>query len=223
MTLYLGGLGNLKAFDENVTVEILDADRDEQVACFKELLAYRDGFHGFYMSPETAFPGSRQPERERLLNRYFVEVCQEIKELAPGIPIVASPGTFYYPGRDEETEDFLYNILQGCPIDYMAPQDSVGTFGNRLPHLRSSFEIWRKVCNELGIILWVNVESFERASIGTASDFVSADFDRLRVQLASAQQFGEKIVSWEVPYFYSPLAGERGASLRKAYQEYINS
>jgi hypothetical protein len=32
---------------------------------------------------------------------------------------------------------------------------------------------------------------------------------------------GEKIVSWEVPYFYSALAGERGLRLRQAYLDSI--
>jgi hypothetical protein len=99
----------------------------------------------------------------------------------------------------------------------MCPQDSVGTFGNRLPHLKPSFAIWKQVCQELGFQLWVNVESFERVLCGTAQDFVPADFKRLAAQLAHAARVGEKIVSWEVPYFYSPMAGERGINLRRAY------
>jgi hypothetical protein len=223
MTLYLGGLGNLLAFDQDATAETLDADRDAQLACFRELMAYRDGFHGFYMSPETAFPGQRQPEREILLNRYFTQVCQGVKELMPDLPILMSPGTFYIEGMDQEIHDFLYNLFKGCPVDYIAPQDSIGTFGNRLPYLGRSFEIWRQVCDELGITLWVNVESFERAHINTAGDFVPADIRRLRVQLANAGQVGSKIISWEVPYFYSPLAGERGTKLHADYLAYLKA
>jgi hypothetical protein len=65
----------------------------------------------------------------------------------------------------------------------------------------------------------VNAESFERVKIGTEQDFVSADFTRLAIQLSTASRFAEKIISWEVPYFYSKLAGERGIRLRKAYLE----
>ncbi len=217
MTLYLGGLGNMLAFDEKATAETLAADRDAQLTCFRELMTYRGGFHGFYMSPETGFPGQRQPEREKLLNGYFTQVCQGVKELLPGLPILMSPGTYYMEGKDQEIYQFLYNLFAGCPVDYIAPQDSIGTFGNRLPHLQPSFEIWKRVCDELGITLWVNAESFERVRMGTPSDFVPADFKRLAVQLAQAQQVGSKIVSWEVPYFYSPLAGERGIQLRADY------
>ena len=74
------------------------------------------------------------------------------------------------------------------------------------------------MCDELSFHLWVNIESFQRDKCGTSQDFVSADFKRLAVQLANANQVGERIVSWEVPYFYSSLAGERGLALRKAYQ-----
>lgn len=217
MTLYLGGLGNMLAFDEKATAETLSADRDAQLACFRDLLRYRDGFQGFYMSPETAFPGKRQPEREKLLNRYFTEVCQGVKELAPGLPILMSPGTFFHPEMEADVHDFLYNLLVGCPVDIVAPQDSIGTFGNRLPHLDRSFAIWRQVCDALGITLWVNVESFERTQIGTANDFVPAAFERLRVQLANANRVAEKIITWEAPYFYSSAAGERGIQLRRDY------
>ena len=220
MTLYLGGLGSLSAFDEQATAETLDAERDAQLECFRELMAYRGGFHGFYMSPETGFPGQRQPAREKMLNRFFSQVCQGVKELIPDIPILMSPCTYYIEGMDREIRDFLYNLFAGCPVDYIAPQDSIGTFGNRLPHLQQSFEIWRQVCDELGVKLWVNVESFERVKIGTSNDFVPADFNRLRIQLANAAQF-DKIISWEVPYFYSPLAGEQGQKLRAEYADYL--
>jgi len=217
MTLFLGGLGNMLAFDEKATAETLAADRDAQLACFRELMIYRGGFHGFYMSPETGFPGQRQPEREKLLNGYFTQVCQGVKELMPELPILMSPGTYYTEDKEQAIYQFLYNLFAGCPVDIVAPQDSIGTFGNRLPHLKRSFEIWKRVCDELGITLWVNAESFERVKMGTPSDFVPADFARLSVQLAHAQQVGSKIVSWEVPYFYSPQAGERGIKLRAAY------
>lgn len=217
MTLFLGGLGNLMAFDERASEADFGRDRDLQLACFEELLAYRGGFHGFYMSPETAYPGQRQPTREQLLNRYFREVCQGVKALAPGLPVLASPATFYSPGQDEAIFEFLYGLFKDVPIDYMTPQDSIGTFGNRLQYLTPSFAIWQRVCQATGMNLWVNVESFQRARVNTPNDFNPADFTRLRVQLAHAAQVGQKIVSWEVPYFYSSLAGERGVQLRQAY------
>jgi hypothetical protein len=220
MTFYMGGLGNLLAFDEKATAETLEADRDLQLACFHELLElYRGGFHGFYMSPETGYPGQRQPQREQLLNTYYREVCQGVKEALPDLPILLSPSTYHQPNHEQDCHDFLYNLFQGCPIDVMCPQDSIGTFGNRLPHLEPSFAVCHQLCREIGCELWVNVESFERTRIGTSQDFVSADFKRLAVQLAHASRVGKKIVSWEVPYFYSPLAGERGIRLRKAYLE----
>jgi hypothetical protein len=221
MTLYLGGLGNMIGFDPNVSAEELSRDCGEQLACFEELLAYRGGFHGFYLSPETGFPGVRQPEREAKLNHYFRSICQGVRAMIPGLPILASPGTYYYEGLESETRDFLIALFQGVGIDDMAPQDSIGTFGNRLKTLAASFQIWKDVCAATGMKLWVNVESFQRAEVNTTSDFVPADFERLAVQLHNASQVGEKIVSWEVPYFYSALAGERGLRLRQAYLDSI--
>lgn len=219
MTFFMGGLGNMLAFDWNATAQTLAADRDNQLACFNELVElYKGGFHGFYMSPETGFPGLRQPEREKLLNTYFYEVCQGVKDVMPGLPILLSPGTYYMENQDQDIYAFLVNLFKGCPIDIMCPQDSIGTFGNRLSHYQPGFRIWQQVCKEIGSELWVNVESFERVKIATAQDFVPADFKRLATQLSIAAQFGRKLVSWEVPYFYSPLAGEAGTRLRQQYQ-----
>jgi hypothetical protein len=218
MTLFLGGLGNLLAFDERATADSLSTDRDLQLACLRELLGlYRGGFHGFYMSPETGFPGRRDPQRESKLNAYYGEVCRGAKEMQPGLPILFSPATYYRADCETEIRDFLLGIFKGCPVDILCPQDSVGVFGNRLADLQPSFEIWRSVCRELGVELWVNVESFERVRAGTEQDFESAEFRRLSVQLSNAGKFGKKIVSWEVPYFYSPLAGDRGTRLRRDY------
>lgn len=218
MTFFMGGLGNMLAFDWNATAETLAADRDSQLACFHELVdLYQGGFQGFYMSPETGFPGQRQPERERLLNTYFKEVCQGVKDVNPSLPILLSPGTYYMEKQDQDIHDFLLHLFEGCPIDILCPQDSIGTFGSRLPHYQAGFSIWKQVCQEIGCELWVNVESFERVKIATAQDFVPADFKRLAAQLSNAAQFGKKLVSWEVPYFYSPLAGEPGIQLRKQY------
>ena len=218
LRFFLGGLGNLIAFDENASTATLEADRDQQLACFEELAAlYQGGFHVFYMSPETAFPGRRQPEREAQLNRYYCEVCQGIKNQIPGIPILFSPATTYIENADRDNHDFLINLFKDCPLDIICPQDSIGSYNNRLKYLKPSFAIWQQVCQELSCELWVNVESFERRLVGTAQDFIAADFKRLAVQLAHAGQVGKKIVSWEVPYFYSPLAGERGIQLRRDY------
>jgi hypothetical protein len=218
LTLFLGGLGNLLTFDEKATAEALNRDRDMQLECYRELQTlYGGGFHGFYISPETGFPGSRQPERERLLDGYYRAICRELKGLRPELPILFSPATFYWAGSDQAAYDFLFNVFQGSPFDILCPQDSIGVLGNQLPHLPATFFTWQQVSQALGVELWVNVESFELVQTGTTQDFVAADFKRLAVQLAHARQVGQKIVSWEIPYFYSPLAGERGMKLREAY------
>ena len=218
LTLFLGGLGNLMTFDENITAEALTTDCEMQLACYRELQAlYAGGFHGFYISPETCFSGRRQPEREKLLNTYYGEICRGLKTLRPDLPILFSPATFYWADTAQAAYDFLFNIFQGFPFDILCPQDSIGVLGNQLPHLPETFAVWQRISQALGVELWVNVESFELSRTGTTQDFVSADFKRLAVQLAHARQVGRKIVSWEIPYFYSPLSGEGGIQLRQAY------
>jgi hypothetical protein len=221
MTLFQGGLGNVMGFEYDLPWEKLKEDIHLQIECLKELLVYKGAFQGFYISPETGWYGIRHPEHEKVLNRYYSAVCQEVKGLLPELPILVSPGTFYIEGLDQDNYEFLMNIYQGCPVDIIAPQDAIGSGGNRLAHLELSFNIWKRVCIELGIKLWVNVESFERLTIGTANDFAPASFERLSIQLESANKFGEKIITWEAPYMFSALAGKRGEALRKAYWDSI--
>jgi hypothetical protein len=217
-TLYLGGLGNLMGFDEKAGENAFAEDRDLQLECVRELeILYQGGFHGFYMSPETGFPGQRDPAREVRLNGYYREVCSEAKRILGDLPILFSPATYYQEEAAANIRAFLTAIFRDCAVDILCPQDSIGVFGNRLDDLPASFEVWRGVCSDLHVELWVNVESFERFRAGTTQDFEAAEFSRLSVQLANAGRFGRKIVSWEVPYFYSPLAGLRGENLRREY------
>jgi hypothetical protein len=217
-TLFLGGLGNLMGFDQGAGEAAFTEDRDLQLECLRELeILYQGGFHGFYMSPETGFPGRRDPAREKMLNAYYQEVCRGAKEIIGGLPILFSPATYYREDSAADIQAFLTALFQDCAVDILCPQDSIGVFGNRLSDLPASFDIWRSVCAGLKVELWVNVESFERFRAGTAQDFEAADFPRLAAQISNAGRFGRKIVSWEVPYFYSPLAGKRGEALRRAY------
>jgi len=39
----------------------------------------------------------------------------------------------------------------------------------------------------------------------------------------SKMEQGQKANRWEVPYFYSPLAGERGTKLRADYLAYLEA
>ena len=64
-------------------------------------------------------------------------------------------------------------------------------------------------------------KNFGGAKIAKPQDFVPADFKRLAAQLSKAAQFGKKLVSWKVPYFYPQLAGRPGIRLRKQYLESI--
>ena len=115
------------------------------------------------------------------------------------------------------TQNCSNRAIEGCAIDIVAPQDLIGTFGNHLPGLEPSFAIWKSVCKESGFMLWVNVETFERTGIGSAHDIAPAEYRRLAVQLDNAARFGEKAIAWELPYLFSPLAGERGPALRDSY------
>lgn len=221
--LFLGGLGNHRLFDQNVSPDKMKEDVEMQLDCYEELIDHRYGFDGFYISPETAFPGEKDLKYAKVLNNYYSNLFRRLKDEICDLPVLMSPATFYRKEVHEEAREFLFNLFEGCEADIIAPQDSIGTFGNNLPGLEPSFEIWKELSQETGFTLWVNVESFERTTVGTPNDFEPADFERLLIQLRNAEKFGEKTISWEVPYFYSSKAGEKGEELRRKYSEHLRT
>lgn len=222
MTLFLGGLGSTVLWDTSPRGKALDAICREHVAVFRELSRHAGRFHGLYLSPETGFPGSRQPQRERFINTFYRRVVGEIKALTDGLPVVISPATQAFSENAHDAQAYWHALLHDTSIDIVAPQDSIGTFANQLPHLQSSFKIWQTVCAAVGAHLWVNVEVFESSELGSLNAFAPAPFSRVQHQLAHAGDVGEKVIAWELPYFFSSFSGARGPVLRDAYLASLN-
>jgi hypothetical protein len=218
MKLHLGGLGSAMLWHPELDEVVVDRASELYLNVCREL--YDLGcFDGFYISPETAFPGQRQPQREKMLNRFYRAVCGGLKKLDAERPVIMSPGTRAISGCEEDAEEFLRAMFDRVPVDILAPQDSIGTMGNRLPDLRPSFELWQRIAKTLGARLWANVELFERAGCGITGHSVPVEFRRVAAQIRAVEPLVEKIICWEAPYYLSDASGERGTRLRRDYLE----
>jgi hypothetical protein len=215
MTVYLGAYGSVTGWKECLTAADIEQEKRNQLACFHELLKYREFFTGIYFVPETAFTGSRDYSKEKFLNEIYREFCGAVKEEAPDKEILMSPATKYYPGKMPEMLDSWLAILEGVPLDIMAPQDSIGTCGNELAHQKETYEAWSAVCREYDISFWSNIEIFERKnSVRELNPSIPASPERVFAQINNAAPYAEKLICWEAPYYlFDTSPGSR--NLRK--------
>lgn len=214
MALYLGGLGTVSGWKTSISeADVRDGIR-EQLDCFAELMKLKGGFSGFYLTPETAYPGARDKSREKMLNKFFKGVLSEVKESK--VATLMSPGTHYFPGREKKTLDFWCAVLDNVPVDILAPQDSIGTGGNRLAAQPAAFQTWAAVSARIKARFWSNVELFLRNDLSDQNnDVLPAEPERVLAQIANAAPWAEKLICWEAPFCLSAEAGPAGTRLRE--------
>lgn len=185
-------------------------------------MKYRELFDGIYFVPETAFTGSRDREKEKFLNEVYVDFCETVKREAPDKKILMSPATKYYPEKMPEMIESWLTILDGVPLDFMAPQDSIGTCGNQLRYQEATYKAWAEICRRCNITFWSNIEVFERnASISGTNYNSSAPPERVTAQINNAAPYSEKLICWEAPHYI--LGGAPGSDCLRRFVKKMNA
>lgn len=220
LAVFLGGYGSVTGWAEKLNSNMMEEEKLNQSACYRELLKYRSLFDGFYFAPETAYCGTRDVGREKFLNELYREFFCEIKEKTPDMQILMSPATKYFPDKMEEMKAAWMALLNRVPLDIMAPQDSIGSCGNQLCHQHETYRAWTEVCRDLNIRFWSNIELFERQDRLEGDSYnYTASPERVAAQINNAAPYAEKLICWEAPYYLGPDSGRKGAILRKFLNE----
>ncbi len=200
--VFLGGYGSVTGWSANLEQNTVDREKARQKACFKELLCYRDLFDGFYFAPETAYMGQRDPDKESFLNSIYRDFFEAIKEADSSLRILMSPATKYFPGKNEEMTEAWLKLLENVPLDIMAPQDSIGTCGTFLKNQAETYAVWDKICSQLGIEFWSNIEVFQRTGgLADEDHSVPAAPERVIAQINNAAPYAKKLICWEAPFY----------------------
>ncbi|MBQ9501288.1 MAG: DUF4434 domain-containing protein [Lentisphaeria bacterium] len=207
MTVFLGGYGSLSGFNAgNMSDREVSREIDRQTACMLELLERDPGFAGIYYVSETYFQG-REPEAEKRLNRIYRNYLGRLAQAAPGKKFLISPATMYVPDSSRDFVEFWKVILDGLPPMILAPQDSVGTGCDLLPHAEEMWRLWKNVADHFGFPLWANIELFERVKFSGPDLFHAASPARVRAQINCAAPFVERCICWEYPFFTGRAVG----------------
>lgn len=214
MKIALGGYGSVVGWTSLLNENAIQTEIERQTACLKELLQWRECFDILYFTPETAYhEGTRSAEREKMMNTLYREYFARVKELAPEKRILMSPASKYPAGYGDDFLDFWGVMLDGVPLDILAPQDSVGCSGCLLSEQDSMWKLWKEVTSSRGIRLWAHMELFERRCFGGPEPFISAPPERVLNQNRNLAPYIEKCVCFEYPFF--AREAERADSLRK--------
>ena len=201
-TIFMGGYGSVTCWKERLTGSMIKDEVALQTACFKELCKYRDQFHGFYFSPESAYTGVRNPELENFLAELYHGFFSEIRNADDSLKILMSPATFYYPETMGEMHDSWCEIFSKSHPDIIAPQDSIGCGCITMDHQLEALKIWHDIAVDCNIEHWSNVEVFECcAPYIDETSRCAADPDRIVLQMNNASQFCTKLITWELLYY----------------------
>ncbi len=151
-------------------------------------------------------------------DKYFSEVSQYCKDQADK-EIAISPfvsGGATDPGL---TETIYRQLLSDSAITTVILQDGVGTLGIE-PHNFNEkpipyFEAMKRVCDDTGKNLWINIEAFN-------TDNTPTSFDRMKQQIQVAAVVSSNLVTYEFGRHWmgDGLFGQLAQVLYDSYQQW---
>lgn len=112
-----------------------------------------------------------------------------------------SPASIYEPGKCREFTDSWMAVLDGVPLDILAPQDSIGCGCCTLEEQPEMWSLWSRIAREKQIPLWANIELFERREFGGSAPFTAASAERIAAQCGNVSPYVEKCICWEALSF----------------------
>ena len=217
LDFYLGGYGSVTCWSRKLEMGTVRNEIKRQMACYNELMRYRSLIKGFYFAPESAYTGERNFELEKGLSELYGYIFSELRKMDSSLKIIMSPATVYHPGRMNEMAESWCSVFSVAHPDILAPQDSIGCGCITLPHQAEALRIWHTVTQHFGIEHWSNVECFKCcAPYCDENSRCAADAERVQIQMANAESFVTKLITWELLYYTDPELHPAGQKLTKA-------
>ncbi len=174
-------------------------------------------FKGWYIPQE----GSQNKYNIKELMGGLAALC---KDVSPDRSVLISP---YFRGRNitseayspQRTREEWENILEKCgkDIDFCAFQDGTAPLDEYEEYLKAA----KAVCDDHGITLWSNVETFER---DVRRMYYPIPFELLRKKIELARPYVEKFITFEFSHFMSPQSIYPSAkNLNARYRAYYEN
>lgn len=187
-----------------------------------ERYGHHRSFYGWYV-PETA-RGDLRPLRGGDTERYrqeiidfFREFQQHCRTLAPEKPVMLTPNAYDVAGSEEYWRQLLPYLDIVCPFAFTRPGGVRGEIpGERTAHL------FRKLCDETGTHLWLDMESFIFDADGA---LIPRSMGEIADELRRYSEFDKILTYAYTGLFNAPDAarrpgGEATVKLFRDYSEY---
>jgi len=203
--------------------QYLPSERKRIVAEAKQLFQkYKNYkcFLGWYCPYEVSWFPNRQ--YRTIWHDFYRGLTTDLKKISDK-PFAYSPSVpaKVDPKRVAEYERNLSAFLRGSGVDILMLQDGVGAHNKHNPYdLLPYVRVTRHVCDQHGIQMWGNVESFRQETWG------AAPISGLRKQLKMSACFTPVLVTWEAVYYMSPHADRNpktAPGIRQLYADYKRS
>lgn len=218
ITVYLGipGFGGYE-WTQSPADEI-----DRQIARAKaaidaiyEQYGEHPAFGGWYLDNEID-EKDLIPTRYDVTERYYRELTQYAHSLTPDLPVIVAP-SFEGGTSPNWYASKWKTLLERTGIDILAVQDSVGakrSVPELNPHMYAAL---RKVTDELGVMLWADVEIFD------IDTWEPAAIDLVHRQLQAVADYVDKTVVFEFHRYMNPLRSIYAGDLYHGYRELIGA
>lgn len=205
------------------SAELVEQIQRENIAVAKDLLRlYKNhpSLAGWYISPEIIYP-LHGKKLHLDMHSFLRGITEILKRGTPNLPIGISPGSDLPRDENDPVIDFWVRTLTDSGVDNLYPQDAMGQLVNFPPTVRKLWAHWQRIAQKTGLLLWANVELFERRSFNKPNPFEAAYFQRILWQLAACSPYVEKVVSWECMFFLNARGAAGGDVLEKEYRQYF--
>ncbi len=176
-----------------------------------------NAFDGFYLSSEGWTP--QHQDELGYLKKYLIKVSEHCREKDERLQIATSPFiNKHTPEKTGITEDVYKSFLGETFLTVLMLQDGVGGHNVPLDVVPAYMNAMKRACDDAGIEMWVNIESFVNTNR-------SATFDRLQEQIATAHEVTDKLVTFEFFKYWTNFLNTAGAAELNAayYQTYIRN
>ncbi len=180
-------------------------------------------FAGWYLPQET-WTGNYSDAEISAINRFFRDTSAACKKLSPA-PVFISPFISSERPAAAVAGQIYARILTNSGIDVVMLQDSVGAHlwdSNIMSNTEPYFREFRAACDQTGVTLWANVESYQL----TTGQFEPCTFERLRHQIGCASRHTSRMITFDFFHYMNPVVrlswwnSSRVAAMAALYTQY---
>ena len=223
MEVFIGTALNEEGWYVNKIMPTFLAKESKIVAEYTTILVNQfkshKSFIGVYIRYEDntlSFPGA--------MGDFYGRISEAARAAKTDLKVLISPYTTPRPGLavslpKAALRAYFKTMLKRAKVDICAWQDGVGGTRKQLERVAHDLGPIVKICKELGIDAWANLEVFHRTT-PLKEDFAAeaTDIETLKKQIEAESPYVKKLICFDFNHYFSPNSPDSTA--HKLYEDY---